>query len=152
MVSRDIVQFELDGQAYGVPAAEVEEIVAAVPPVRLPGTPAIVEGAVNVRGAVVPVLDLRARFRLAPKPTAPSDHLILARAGGRRIAIRADRVLGLTALASGDIHTAKAIFPTEEHIAGIATVPSGVVLLHELAEFLTRAEREMLDAALETAP
>lgn len=147
----EIVQFEVDAQAYGLPAAQVEEVLPAIAPARLPRTPSIVEGVINLRGAIVPVLDLRARFRLQAKVTDVGDLMIVARAGGRRVAIRADRVIGLVELKPGDIHAAKTIFPTENHIAQIATGPEGVVLLHDLAHFLSRAESELLDGALAQA-
>ena len=145
---REIVQFELDGQSYGLPAAQVEQVVPAVPPARLPRTPSIIEGVVNLHGAIVPLLDIRARFRLQPKPVGVGDLMIVAKAVGRRVAIRADRVIGLVELRNGDIHAAKAVFPTENHILDIATLPGGVVLLHDLDHFLTRAESEMLDGAM----
>lgn len=146
--SREIVQFELDGQSYGLPAGQVEQIVPAVPATRLSGTPAIVEGVINLRGAILPVLDMRARFRLQPKPVAAKDLLIVALAGTRRVAIRADRVEGLVALQDAGIHAAQSLFPTETQIRDIATVPDGIVLLHDLAQFLTTAERQVLDEAM----
>jgi len=146
--AREFLQFELDGQFYGVGTADVERVIPAVRPTRLPKTPAIVEGAINLRGAIIPVLDIRARFRLQPKPTALGDFLIVALAGERRVAIRADRVIGLVKIDRGEIHAAKSVFPTENQITDIATLPEGVVLLHDLRAFLTRAEDEALAEAM----
>src|SRR5712691_9905367 len=77
----DILLFEVGGQRYGLPVADVRELLRAVTLTALPGAPSIVEGAVNVRGTVVPVLDIRQRFRLPAKPPAHTDHLIVASAG-----------------------------------------------------------------------
>ncbi|MGH7435187.1 MAG: chemotaxis protein CheW, partial [Polyangiaceae bacterium] len=75
-----ILLFEVGGRRYGLLAAEVRELVRAVTIHPLPRAPAIVEGLVNVRGRIVPVLDIRSRFRIPLRPLAPSDHLILAQA------------------------------------------------------------------------
>ena len=49
----------------------------------------------NIRGRLVPVLDVRFRFRLATRPASPSDHLVVADAGGRTFALRVDRAIEL---------------------------------------------------------
>ena len=77
----EIVVFEVGGQQYGLPASDVRELQRAATLTPLPRAPAIVEGVVNLRGAVVPVLDIRSRFRLPPKPMEPTDHFVVARAG-----------------------------------------------------------------------
>src|SRR5437870_13646015 len=87
----EILVFEVGGQRYGLPAAEVREILRAVAIVPLPRAPAIIEGIINIRGTVVPVLDLRTRFRLPAKPVEPADHLVVAWAGERLVAVRVDR-------------------------------------------------------------
>ena len=57
-----ILAFELGSGLYALPMADVDELVRAVTVVPLPKAPAVVEGVVDVRGRVVPVFDLRARF------------------------------------------------------------------------------------------
>ena len=62
--TREVLVFEVEGQRYGLPTADVRELVRAVTITPLPNAPAVIEGVVNVRGRVLPVLDMRARFRL----------------------------------------------------------------------------------------
>src|SRR5688572_3677891 len=95
----DVLVFEVGGVRYGLPASQVREIVRAVTIVPLPRAPAIVEGVVNVHGTVVPVLDLRTRFRLPAKPLSHTDHLVLAWAGPRLVALRADRAIAMERIA-----------------------------------------------------
>src|SRR4051812_1235973 len=83
--------FELAGQRYGLPSSDVQELIRVVTLTPLPGAPSIVEGAINLRGRVVPVFDIRTRFRLPAKAPEPSDHLIVAWAGERLAAIRVDQ-------------------------------------------------------------
>ncbi len=91
----EILVFEVDGRRYGLPAAEVRELARAVTIVPLPSPTALVEGIIDVRGEAVPVLDLRARLGLPARGVEPSDHLIIARAAGRTVALRVDRALEL---------------------------------------------------------
>ena len=92
-----VLIFEIGGQRYGLPASDVAELVRAVAIVPLPLESACIEGVIDLRGTVVPVVDLRARLRLPSKAVEPSDHLIIiaAGAGGRPLALRVDRALDL---------------------------------------------------------
>jgi purine-binding chemotaxis protein CheW len=95
---REILVFEIAGRRYALPAMEVRELVRAVAIVPLPMAPPAVEGVVNLRGRVVPVIDLRARLGLASRPVAPSDHMIVVGSGERLAALRVDRALDLVRL------------------------------------------------------
>jgi hypothetical protein len=90
---RAILVFEIGGRRFGLPAAEVRELLRAVTILPLPLAPDVVEGIINVRGTVVPVLDIRARLRLPAKAAEPSDHLIVVEPGGRPVVLRIDRAL-----------------------------------------------------------
>src|SRR5436309_14010618 len=72
---QEVLIFEVGSQRYGLPAAGVRELVRAVTVTPLPRAPAIVEGVIDLRGTIVPVLDIRARFRLPAKPPEPPHHL-----------------------------------------------------------------------------
>jgi purine-binding chemotaxis protein CheW len=69
-MEEQLVVFELNGEAYGVSVAYVQSIIPMQDIVTVPGAPAFIEGVVNLRGAVVPVIDLRARFGLSEETTA----------------------------------------------------------------------------------
>jgi purine-binding chemotaxis protein CheW len=147
----DALLFDISGVRYGLPASHVREIVRAVTIVPLPRSPAIVEGVVNVRGTLVPVLDVRRRFGLPAKPLAHTDHLVLAWAGPRLVAIRADRARDVVQIAERDIDDAHHIVPDAGPLAGVAKLPDGLVLIHDLPTFLEASEAAALDAALHTA-
>jgi purine-binding chemotaxis protein CheW len=95
---REILVFELDGRRYGLPASEVRELLRAVSIVPLPLSGPAIEGVVNLRGRVIPVLNLRARLGLPARAVVPSDHMIVAQSGGRLLALRVDRALDLVQL------------------------------------------------------
>src|ERR1700753_2321921 len=87
-----LLTFEIRHERFGVALDDVREVVRAVSIVRLPKVPSFVEGVVHVRGCRVPVRDIRARSGLPPKMLEPSDHLIIAFAKRRLVALRVDRV------------------------------------------------------------
>jgi purine-binding chemotaxis protein CheW len=143
----DIVVFEVGGHRYALPAADVREVVRAVTIVPLPGGPAIVEGVVDVRGTLVPVLDIRARFGLPAAPVSLSDVLVLASDGTRLVALRADAVTGL-ARATPALHQSAEIVAQAAYVSGVATLDDGLVLVHDVRTFLARAEADAIDRAL----
>jgi purine-binding chemotaxis protein CheW len=147
-LSLELLVFEVGGQRYGLPAADVRELLRAVTLTPLPQAPAIVEGVINVRGVLVPVLDIRGRFHLPPKPPEPTDHLIVARAGGRLVALRVDRAVELTRLEPAAVERAEAVVPGVAYVAHMAKLPDGLVLVHDLKTFLSQAEAAELAEAM----
>jgi purine-binding chemotaxis protein CheW len=141
----DLLVFDLGRQRFGIVLAAVSEVVRAVALARLPKAPAVVEGIINLRGTIVPVLDIRARFRLPAKTIEISDHLVVARAGPRIVAIRADRVVDVLAVDPNDIDDAKLAAVSSAYVSGVAKLPGGLLLIHDLATFLSGAEEERLD-------
>jgi purine-binding chemotaxis protein CheW len=149
---REVLLFTLHGQRYALPAPAVRELVRAARLTPLPHAPDVVEGLLNLRGELLPVLDLRRRFRLPPRPLSPLDHLIVAQAGERRVALRVDRAEGLLALGPEDLDESPRALPGVGYVAGALKLPDGLVLVHDLPSFLSEAETLALDTALAGRP
>ena len=145
--SLQVLVFEVSGQRYGLPAGDVQELLRAVSIISLPGAPAVVEGIINLRGRIVPVLDVRHRFRLPARPLHPNDHFIVARAGERVVALHVDRALDLVRLEAADIEEANRVVPGVEYVAWVARLPHDLVLIHDLRTFLSGEESVALDEA-----
>ena len=148
----EVLLFTLEGQRYALPSADVRELVRAVRLTPLPRAPDVVEGLLNLRGELLPVLDLRRRFRLPPRPLSPLDHFIIARAGPRLVGLRVDRAEGLLPLGPGELDQAPSSLPGVGYVAGAVKLPEGLVLVHDLRTFLSEAEGLALDAALTNGP
>jgi len=146
-----IVTFMVSDSRYGVPLSQVRELLRLATVTRLPVGSPVIEGIVNVRGQVVPVLDVRKRFRLPENDPHPSQHLIVAQAGSRLVALRVDRVLDIDEADPEDIEEAAAITPRAEYVSGVAKLPDGMVLIHDPATFLHHSEGLELDAALDAS-
>ena len=145
---REVLVFEVGGQKYALPTADVCELVRAVAITPVPGAPAVIEGVVDVRGRVLPVLDVRARFRLPAKALDPSDHFIVASAGTRGVILRVDRATHLALIDEASVQPAQALGPGAAYLAGVARLQEGLVLIHDLTTFLSSAEADSLDEAL----
>ena len=145
---KEILVFELENQRYGLPVVDVIETIRAVTITPLPQAPSIVEGILNFRGTVVPVLDLRARFHQKPKALEIQDHLIIARTKERQVALRVDRATDLVRVPESDIEEAKKVAPGLDTLSGVARFSDGLVLIHDLGTFLSGAEEKSLSESL----
>jgi purine-binding chemotaxis protein CheW len=131
-----------------LPASEVLEVQQAVAMAVLPRAPAIVEGVVDLRGTLVPVLDIRARLGLPPAPLSVSDHLVFARVNRKRtVAIRVERAVDLLTVADGQIEDPRPVAGAVQ-AAGVAKLADGLVVIHDLRTFLSLDEAQQLDQAL----
>jgi purine-binding chemotaxis protein CheW len=140
--------FTIDSARYAIAAETVLEMVRAVAVTTLPGAPVAVAGIINVRGAVVPVFDMRLRLARPPRRVAPEDHFVLVRATGRTVALHVDAILELTDVDTSAITEASATLPSTNYIGGVAPLPDGLVLIHDVDTFLSAVEAETLDTAL----
>ncbi|MCA1828651.1 MAG: chemotaxis protein CheW [Myxococcales bacterium] len=148
----DLLTFEMRGQRCALLASEVLEVQQAVATTALPRAPAIVEGVVNLRGTLVPVLDIRARLGFPPEPLDVSNHLVFARLprkSGRAqtVAIRVDRALDLVRVAGEQIEDPRPIVGAVQ-AAGVAKLADGLVVIHDLRTFLSFEDAQQLDQAL----
>jgi purine-binding chemotaxis protein CheW len=144
VVAQDILLFELDGHRCAVPAACVDQVINAVTIHPLPGAPEIVSGVINVRGRIVPVVDLRKRLGLPSRPLRASDHLVLVRLDDQRLAFVVDRALGLESAAVGEVQSGIAPSPS----SGVAKLAEGLALLCDPGSILTGQEVGALGTAL----
>ncbi len=144
----ELLAFEVAGCRYAVPVALLQGVTRAVAIAALPKAPPIVEGVINVRGALVPVFDIRQRCGLAPRPLTLDQHFILARVPSRLIAFRVDRALEILAVDATAIESVAAVAPGTEYVVGIARLPGGLLVIYDLERFLAPDESRQLDTAL----
>ena len=144
----EALRFELAGERFALRLTDVEEVVRACALQALPKAPPPICGVLNLRGEIVPVLDLRLRFELRPKQLEPSDYFVLARIPGRRVGIRVDSVVGIETLSALPVAAAPNLPTRLEHVAGVAAVADGSVLIFDLSTFLSCTEAELLASAL----
>ena len=142
------VLFLLDTGRYALPLSVVERVTLAAQITPLPGAPAVVLGVVAVAGRVLPVFNLRQRFGLRQRALQPEDHFLIARAADRAVVLAIDVAAGLIEGTSAEVIRSERITRDVPHIHGVITRADGLVLIHDLDEFLSAAEARKLDDAL----
>jgi purine-binding chemotaxis protein CheW len=105
-----VVEFRLGDDRFGVNVARVFEVIRYPKVRRLPHTPPFLEGAAELRGAVLPIVDLRKRFGLDPGDATPETRVVITEVNGERIGLIVDRVLGVTRLTPEDLQAAPKFF------------------------------------------
>lgn len=144
-----VLTFSISDLRIGVAITDVVEAVRAVEITPLPGAPKVVEGLIDFRGTIAPVFDLRLRLLGSHVDILPDHRLIMARSSDRLVALHVDAVNGLVDLDSEAVQSAESQTAAMPHITGVAAIPDGLLLIHDLSTFLSAAERETLDAALD---
>lgn len=135
---RAVLVFEVGARRFGLPAADLREIVRAVAIAPLPHAPAAVEGVINLRGEIVPVIDLRRMLGLPARGVVLSDHLVIAHWDSAPLALRVDRALEFRSDEAG----ADALH------ARVVRLADGLVPVLELRELLAPEEWSALRAWL----
>ncbi len=143
-----LVHFLLDDRHYALYLRVVERIIPAVETTPLPKAPQIVQGIVSIRGEIIPVLNIRARFRLPDREIDPKDHFIIAKTTRRSVALSADSVQGVIAVSEAEVASAADIVPATEYVEGVVKLGDGMLLIHDLESFLSLEEESVLDEAL----
>ena len=148
--TRQFVVFRLGEDEFALPIEAVEEVARAPDQVtRVPKTPKFLEGVMNLRGEVLPVVDQRRRFDMPPAPAPDARRLLVVRTERHRAGLIVDSVSEVLRSTPQAIEPAPQLAGEAERLVeGVINLPhSGrLVLLLNPAELLTRAERGLLDA------
>ena len=138
----------LGGTVVGLPASSVRELLRAVAITSVSGAPTIIEGVVNVRGQLVPVIDVRRRLALPAKTLDPDEFLVILREGTRTLAMRVDDVDDLVEIPADGAEPSVELSPALRVLAGLTARPDGVLVIYDPAAFVSQAEAEAVDALL----
>lgn len=147
-----VVRFRLGTEVFALEAHCLREVVRAVAIAALPGAPRIVEGVIDFHGEIVPVLDIRTRFRLPANPLRPDQHFLVAVAGRRTVALRVDEALDVVRVDPGGVDARPQELTGLDHLKGVARRADGLVVIQDLERFLSLDEAAELDRALERSP
>jgi purine-binding chemotaxis protein CheW len=145
---QQLVGFVLDKHNYALDLAAVVRIVHVVEVAPLPKAPEIVLGVINVSGQIIPVVDVRRRFRLPAKEMELYDSLVIARTSKRDLAFIADSVTGVMEHPEEEVTAAHGIVPGLEYLQGVLKLKDGLVFIHDLERFLSLDEEESLAEAM----
>ena len=142
---KSIVVFFLEGYRYGMPLDMVERVAPVVEVTPIPDAPDAVMGIINVRGVVMPVLNLRKKLQLVDRALKLTDQLMICQVGDRKLAVLVDGIEGALEYDDEDVssHTADGI------TRNVLKSEEGVVYLYDYERLLNANEQKKLKTALE---
>ena len=151
--TREVLVFVLGAEEYGVDILKVQEIRGYEKVTPIPSAPEYLKGVVNLRGTIVPVIDMRVKFGM-PNPKYDSfTVVIILRLAQRVIGIVVDAVSDVVALAHDEVKAAPQLGTVVDasFIAGLATQADRMVLLLDIEKLLSTGELNLLNQVAATA-
>jgi purine-binding chemotaxis protein CheW len=133
------ISFAIGNDQYGVDIMAVREIKGWSDITHLPKQPEYVKGVLNLRGAIVPIVDLRCRFGQGLTETTPLHIMIIVQIGGRQIGLIGDRVLDIVSVDAADIQPVPrtAQGTTTDFLSGLVTNDNTMIALIDLPNLLS---------------
>jgi len=153
---QQVLCFALEGEAYAIPIMKVREIQAQAVLTRIPKAPSYMPGVINLRGAIVPILDLRQRFSLGEASEDTRSVMVIVEVQGRTVGIRVDSVSDVLDLEASAIRPAPELGTQtalgREFIGGLASLPNAtgsdsMLILLDLDHLLSDHELHLLESA-----
>ncbi len=135
---QQLVVLDLGSEAYGVDISSVREIIRMQEITQLPRMPEYVEGVINLRGKVTPVVDLRKRFRIEVTEYTKETRIVVVDVGNQDIGVIVDAVTEVLRISSGDIEPPSTVVTTEEsdYLMGIVKLSERLIILLDLDRVL----------------
>jgi len=141
-----LVSFKIGDEEYGVDILEVQEINRMTEITRVPRSPGFVEGVINLRGKVIPIIDLRKRFRMEPKERDKDSRIVVVSIDGQVMGMIVDAVLEVLRLQTDTIEPPPDIATTVDsaYIQGVAKLDDRLLILIDLTRVFSESEKAAL--------
>lgn len=139
--------FIIGNEFFGIDISRVYEILRLQKIFTIPGLPEFLSGVMNVRGAVIPVMDLRRRFGL--RPAGRKERIILVRYGREKIGFLVDEVREIMMLDQDEIRPSPSIFKgfRTDYLTGLGKKDDKIILILNIDNVLTSEEKIWLQEA-----
>ncbi len=136
---KQLVVFTLGSEAYGVDIGRVHEIIRMHDVTRVPRTLDFVEGVINLRGKVIPVISLRKRFGLPETELTRENRIIVVDVEGQDTGIIVDSVTEVLRVAKGAVESLSEVLvsPASDYLLGIAKLKDKLIILLDLGRVLS---------------
>lgn len=137
---RQLVVFELSSEIYGIDIKTVREIIRMQKITYVPDAPPYVEGMINLRGRVIPVVDLRRRFGLTVADASPEMRILVVDIAGEDIGVIVDAVTEVKRIAGASVQRDALLATTDQanYLEGIAKLGDQLLILLDLERALTQ--------------
>ena len=146
---QEYLTFTLGHEEYGVDILKVQEIRGYEKPTAIANAPAFIKGVVNLRGTIVPIVDLRIKFKLGEVKYDQFTVVIILNIAGRVVGVVVDGVsdvVGLTAEQMRPAPDFSSSFDTQ-YITGLGTVDERMLILVDIEKLMSGADMALMDQA-----
>lgn len=139
------ISFAIGADQYGVDIMSVREIKGWSDITHLPKQPDHVRGVLNLRGVMVPIIDLRCRFGQGLTEATPLHIVIIVQIATRLVGLLADRVLDIVSCESADIKPVPRLAQASriDFLSGLATIDDAMIALIDLPSLLSQQEESV---------
>jgi purine-binding chemotaxis protein CheW len=149
VIEKQLVVFNLGKEAYAIEIAIVREIIHMQAITHVPGMPDSVEGVINLRGSVIPIVDLRTRFRLEKIEKDKDTRIIVVSCKGQDVGIIVDAVTQVLRIPVDSIEPSAKLFSEEhlDHLLGVVKLTDSLIILLDIDQVLSRQEVAGINSA-----
>ena len=144
---REFLAFKLGAEEYGIDILRVQEIRSYEQPTRIANAPSFIRGVVNLRGVVVPIVDMRLKFNLNTANYDAFTVVIVLNITNRVVGMVVDAVSDVITLAQDQMRQVPAFHSSldAEHLLAIGTVDDRMIILVDIEKLMTSAEMGLVE-------
>lgn len=144
-----LVSFNLDQEEYGVDVLKVREIIRMPIVTRVPNTPHYVEGVINLRGKVIPIISMRKKFGLMEIESDKQTRIMVMDVSGELMGFIVDAVSEVIRISGGEIQPSPAVVASgidQECIAGVINQAERLLVLLDLEKMFSGEEKRFFSS------
>ncbi|MBI4984690.1 MAG: chemotaxis protein CheW [Rhodocyclales bacterium] len=147
--AQEYLTFTLGPEEYAIDILKVQEIRGYEQPTTIANAPPFIKGVINLRGTIVPIVDLRIKFGVGTAEYTPFTVVIILNIGSRVVGIVVDGVSDVTSLRSDQIRPAPEFAATvsTHYIDGLGTLGERMLIVVDIAKLMLSAEMALVDEA-----
>jgi purine-binding chemotaxis protein CheW len=147
---REFLAFKLGAEEYGIDILRVQEIRSYEEPTRIANAPAFIKGVVNLRGVIVPIIDMRLKFNLEQVNYDDFTVVIVLNIGSRVVGIVVDAVSDVITLTPAQLRPVPQFNSTiaSDHILAIGAVEDRMLILIDIEKLMTSSEMGLVEDSL----
>lgn len=141
-----LIVFTLDEQQYALCLSSIESVVRAVEVTPFLNKPELILGLINVKGHIMPVINMRKRFNMSERDIEPQDQFIIADISKRKVALWVDSVVDIVEPLEQNVVTGEKVLSKTEGIEGAVILDDGMLLIYNLDQILSSEDEDLLDS------
>ena len=151
--SRELLTFTLGNEEYGIDILKVQEIRGYEAVTTIANAPEFIKGVINLRGVIVPIVDMRIKFKLDKVTYDDTTVVIILSVASRIVGMVVDGVSDVTTLKADEIKPAPEFGSSldTKYLQGLGTADERMIILVDIEKLMTSRDMELIESAEERA-